>query len=104
MPFADPLVPDETGDLPADFDGRSDGRPWTADIRMVAGLGLPLDEISATRASLFLWKRKQLGKRAHSRKAAPSQSPKTPTPPGHAQNGRFRAKISENVRGQAARR
>jgi 2-succinyl-5-enolpyruvyl-6-hydroxy-3-cyclohexene-1-carboxylate synthase len=45
MPFADPLVPDETGDLPADFDGRSDGRPWTADIRMVAGLGLPLDEI-----------------------------------------------------------
>lgn len=45
IPFEEPLVPD--GDLTwiEDLDGRPDGRPWTADARLVAGMSTPLDDV-----------------------------------------------------------
>mgnify|MGYP006275569557 CR=1 FL=1 len=45
MPFADPLVPDDDPEWIEDLDGRADGRPWTADVRLVAGMSTPLDEV-----------------------------------------------------------
>jgi len=43
--FADPLVPDGDDTWVEDRDGRPDGRPWTADVRLVAGMSTPLDEV-----------------------------------------------------------
>ncbi len=43
--FADPLVPDDDPVWVEDLEGRSDGRPWTADVRLVAGMSTPLDEV-----------------------------------------------------------
>lgn len=43
--FDDPLVPDGDPDWPEDLDGRPDGRPWTADARLVAGMSTPLDDV-----------------------------------------------------------
>ena len=51
--FAEPLVPDDEltpeqlRELMKEgpLSGRSDGRPWTADARLMAGMGLPVDEI-----------------------------------------------------------
>ena len=51
--FAEPLVPDSelTPDEQREMmksgrlGGRSEGRPWTADARLMAGMGLPIDEI-----------------------------------------------------------
>ena len=43
--FADPLVPDGDDTWVEDLDGRPDGRPWTADVRLVAGMSTPLDEV-----------------------------------------------------------
>lgn len=43
--FADPLVPDDDPAWIEDLDGRPDGRPWTADVRLVAGMSTPLDEV-----------------------------------------------------------
>ncbi|CAB4878229.1 MAG: 2-succinyl-5-enolpyruvyl-6-hydroxy-3-cyclohexene-1-carboxylic-acid synthase [Actinobacteria bacterium] len=45
--WADPLVPDGT-ELGDGFEGRADGRPWTADSRLVAGMSTPLDHILET--------------------------------------------------------
>ena len=45
VPFAEPLVPDGDDDWPEDLDGRPDGRPWTADSRLVAGMSTPLDDV-----------------------------------------------------------
>jgi 2-succinyl-5-enolpyruvyl-6-hydroxy-3-cyclohexene-1-carboxylate synthase len=50
-PFSEPLVPDSGGpDSRGDLvlEGRSDGRPWTADSRMVAGMSTPLDHLLET--------------------------------------------------------
>ena len=44
VPFADPLVPGE-GDWAEELEGRPDGRPWTADARLVAGMSTPLDDV-----------------------------------------------------------
>jgi 2-succinyl-5-enolpyruvyl-6-hydroxy-3-cyclohexene-1-carboxylate synthase len=44
-PFAEPLVPDGDDEWIEDLDGRSDGRPWTADSRLVAGMSTPLDDV-----------------------------------------------------------
>lgn len=47
-PFAVPLVgPAITEPLPPSLQGRPDGRPWTADARLVAGMSIPLDEALA---------------------------------------------------------
>ena len=51
--FTEPLVPDDelTPDQQREMmkegplGGRSEGRPWTADARLMAGMGLPIDEI-----------------------------------------------------------
>lgn len=45
LPCAEPLVPD--GDLAwiEELDGRPEGRPWTADARLVAGMSTPLDDV-----------------------------------------------------------
>ena len=51
MPFADPLVPDAQDDpvaLPQGFQGRSDERPWTADLRILGEVSSPLDETMQT--------------------------------------------------------
>jgi 2-succinyl-5-enolpyruvyl-6-hydroxy-3-cyclohexene-1-carboxylate synthase len=45
VPFAEPLVPDGDDSWPEDLDGRPDGRPWTADARLVAGMSTPLDDV-----------------------------------------------------------
>ncbi len=49
VPFDLPLVPDalDVGEpeWPEDLDGRPDGRPWTADARLVAGMSTPLDDV-----------------------------------------------------------
>ena len=45
VPFAEPLVPDGDGDWPEELDGRPEGRPWTADARLVAGMSTPLDDV-----------------------------------------------------------
>ncbi len=49
IPFEEPLVPegdeDEGGTWSEDLDGRPDGRPWTADARLVAGMSTPLDDV-----------------------------------------------------------
>ena len=45
VPFAEPLVPSGTGEWIEDLDGRADGRPWTADARLVAGMSTPLDDV-----------------------------------------------------------
>ena len=45
VPFDEPLVGPELMDrLPPTLEGRSDGKPWTADARLVAGMSIPLDE------------------------------------------------------------
>ena len=44
-PFADPLVPDASEEWIESLDGRPDGRPWTADARLVAGMSTPLDDV-----------------------------------------------------------
>ncbi len=43
--FAEPLVPDGDDDWVESLDGRPDGRPWTADARLVAGMSTPLDDV-----------------------------------------------------------
>ena len=45
VPFAEPLVPNGDDAWPEDLDGRSEGRPWTADARLVAGMSTPLDDV-----------------------------------------------------------
>lgn len=45
VPFAEPLVPDGDDDWIEDLEGRSEGRPWTADARLVAGMSTPLDDV-----------------------------------------------------------
>ena len=45
VPFAEPLVPAGSGEWVEDLDGRPDGRPWTADARLVAGMSTPLDDV-----------------------------------------------------------
>lgn len=44
VPFAEPLVPDGDEDWIEPLDGRSDGRPWTADARAFGEISSPLDE------------------------------------------------------------
>lgn len=47
-PFDAPLVgPELLAPLPPALAGRPDGRPWTADARLVAGMSIPLDEALA---------------------------------------------------------
>jgi len=51
--FAEPLIPTDDLTIEAQIEamqigplaGRSDGRPWTADARLVGGMSLPMDEI-----------------------------------------------------------
>jgi 2-succinyl-5-enolpyruvyl-6-hydroxy-3-cyclohexene-1-carboxylate synthase len=45
VPFAEPLVPDGDEDWLESLEGRSEGRPWTADARLVAGMSTPLDDV-----------------------------------------------------------
>ncbi len=45
VPFAEPLVPDGDDTWVESLDGRPDGRPWTADARLVAGMSTPLDDV-----------------------------------------------------------
>ncbi len=45
VPFDEPLVPDGDTEWLEDLDGRPDGRPWTADSRLVAGMSTPLDDV-----------------------------------------------------------
>ncbi len=44
-PFAEPLVPDGNDGWVESLDGRPEGRPWTADARLVAGMSTPLDDV-----------------------------------------------------------
>ena len=47
-PFDAPLVaPELIQPLPPSLAGRPEGRPWTADARLVAGMSIPLDEALA---------------------------------------------------------
>jgi 2-succinyl-5-enolpyruvyl-6-hydroxy-3-cyclohexene-1-carboxylate synthase len=50
IPFAEPLVPDADEDWPEELDGRPEGRPWTADARLVAGMSTPLGDHDDTDA------------------------------------------------------
>lgn len=43
--FVEPLVPDGDDSWIEDLEGRADGRPWTADARLVAGMSTPLDDV-----------------------------------------------------------
>jgi 2-succinyl-5-enolpyruvyl-6-hydroxy-3-cyclohexene-1-carboxylate synthase len=45
VPFAEPLVPAGDHEWIESLDGRSEGRPWTADSRLVAGMSTPLDDV-----------------------------------------------------------
>lgn len=45
VPFAEPLTPDGDDSWPEELDGRADGRPWTADARLMAGMSTPLDDV-----------------------------------------------------------
>jgi len=45
VPFVEPLVPTGDGEWIEDLDGRADGRPWTADARLVGGMSTPLDDV-----------------------------------------------------------
>jgi 2-succinyl-5-enolpyruvyl-6-hydroxy-3-cyclohexene-1-carboxylate synthase len=45
VPFAEPLVPDGDDGWLETLDGRPDGRPWTADARLVAEMSTPLDDV-----------------------------------------------------------
>lgn len=45
LPFAEPLVPDGDDAWVESLDGRSEGRPWTADLRLLAGMSTPLDDV-----------------------------------------------------------
>lgn len=48
VPFDAPLVSGALLEpLPQTLEGRPDGRPWTADARLVAGMSIPLDEALA---------------------------------------------------------
>lgn len=48
VPFDAPLVgPSVIEPLPPELRGRPEGRPWTADARLVAGMSIPLDEALA---------------------------------------------------------
>lgn len=44
-PFDLPLVPEGDDTWCEDLEGRPDGRPWTADARLVAGMSTPLDDV-----------------------------------------------------------
>lgn len=44
-PFDEPLVPGDDDTWCEDLEGRPDGRPWTADARLVAGMSTPLDDV-----------------------------------------------------------
>lgn len=43
--FDEPLVPTDDDAWIEELDGRPDGRPWTADARLVAGMSTPLDDV-----------------------------------------------------------
>lgn len=43
--FVEPLVPDGDDSWIEDLEGRADGRPWTVDARLVAGMSTPLDDV-----------------------------------------------------------
>jgi len=45
VPFTEPLVPDSGGSWVESLEGRPDGRPWTADLRLVGGVSTPLDDV-----------------------------------------------------------
>jgi 2-succinyl-5-enolpyruvyl-6-hydroxy-3-cyclohexene-1-carboxylate synthase len=45
VPFTEPLVPGGTGEWVEPLEGRPEGRPWTADARLVAGMSTPLDDV-----------------------------------------------------------
>ena len=45
--FDEPLVSSEGEEWIEELDGRPDGRPWTADARLVAGMSTPLDDVLA---------------------------------------------------------
>ena len=45
VPFDEPLVPQGSEPWPEELDGRPEGRPWTADARLVAGMSTPLDDV-----------------------------------------------------------
>ena len=45
VPFGEPLVPQGDDEWSEDLEGRADGRPWTADARLVAGMSTPLDDV-----------------------------------------------------------
>lgn len=45
VPFADPLVPTDDAPWIEPLDGRPGGRPWTADLRLLAGMSTPMDDV-----------------------------------------------------------
>lgn len=45
VPFEAPLVPDSDTPWLEELAGRPDGRPWTADARLMAGMSTPLDDV-----------------------------------------------------------
>lgn len=45
VPFAEPLTPEASSGWVESLEGRPDGRPWTADVRLVAGMSTPLDDV-----------------------------------------------------------
>jgi len=45
VPFDAPLVPDDDAPWGEDLAGRPEGRPWTADARLMAGMSTPLDDV-----------------------------------------------------------
>lgn len=45
IPFAEPLVPDDDESWVEALEGRPEGRPWTADLRLLAGMSTSLDDI-----------------------------------------------------------
>lgn len=45
LPFADPLVPTDDEPWVEPLDGRPGGRPWTADLRLMAGMSTPMDDV-----------------------------------------------------------
>lgn len=45
VPFDEPLVPTDDDQWDFDLAGRPNGRPWTADARLTAGMSTPLDDV-----------------------------------------------------------
>ena len=45
IPYTEPLVPDGDDEWVEPLDGRPNGRPWTADARITAGVSNPFDDI-----------------------------------------------------------